>query len=115
VQHLAHLARPDEPGYTLASGYGAIEAGVLLEVGDLPHAAPGFPQLYALNWAVSTDRAALLPGKVQPRHAEEMTVRRLLWKPPRGSPPRRCRARRSPSAAARGWHQIGARTVPFGT
>ena len=89
VQHIAHLARPDEPGYALASGYGAIEAGVLLEVGDLPHAAPGFPQLHALNWAVSTDRAALLPGQEQHRHAEEMAVRRLLRKSPRGSPPRR--------------------------
>jgi hypothetical protein len=24
MQHVAHLARPDEPGHALASGYGAV-------------------------------------------------------------------------------------------
>ena len=70
MQHVAHLARPDEQGQALASGYGAVEAGVLLEVGDLPRAAPGVPRPDALNWAVSTDWAA-------PRGA--VAVRRLLY------------------------------------
>jgi hypothetical protein len=49
VQRVAYLARPDEPGHALADGYGAVQAGVLLEAGNQLHAAPGLPRSARLN------------------------------------------------------------------